>query len=288
MKFERTRNEHTGSKFCSFSKRLTKRIIIVLTLTLAAIFAGLFYLATSLTRDMNRDMFYCIMDTESEIVEKELYGVELSTKSSIRHMEQVVALPDKVYEALEYELNCHPHIAGFFCAFEAGYFPEKGRWYEPYAVRQGDSIVRRQVGSSEHDYLNIEWYRRALASDDGYWSEPYRDETGPGLLLCTFAVPLHDAKGRKIGVFGADVSLDWLHQRMLQMDKTNTKRIRLNKYSQQRAYSSGSAATMPPRSMATATSSIRKTAPTTPTCRPRTATTSPLGGRWPPARTTRQ
>ena len=88
-----------SNKFRPFSKRLTKRIIIVLTLTLALIFAGLFYLATSLTRDINKDMFYCIMDTESEIVEKELYGVELSTKSSIRHMERAVVSPDGVYEA---------------------------------------------------------------------------------------------------------------------------------------------------------------------------------------------
>ena len=226
-----------SNKFRSFSKRLTKRIIIVLTLTLAVIFAGLLYLATSLTRDMNRSMFYCIMDTESEIVEKELYGVELSTQSSIRHMQQAVASPEGVYDALEYELNCHPHIAGFFCAFEAGYYPDRGRWYEPYAVRQGDSIMRRQVGSAAHDYLSREWYRQALESDSGYWSEPYRDDTGTGFLLCTFAVPLRDASGRKIGVFGADVSLDWLHQRMLQMDETNTKRIRLSKYSPQRAYS---------------------------------------------------
>ncbi len=226
-----------SNKFRSFSKRLTKRIIIVLTLTLAVIFAGLYYLATSLTRDMNRSMFYCIMDTESEIVEKELYGVQLSTQSSIRHMQQAVTSPEGVYDALEYELNCHPHIAGFFCAFEADYYPEKGRWYEPYAVRQGDSIVHVQAGSAAHDYLNREWYHRAMESAGGYWSEPYRDDTGSNLLLCTFAVPLRDASGRKIGVFGADVSLDWLHQRMLQMDETNTKRIRLSKYSPQRAYS---------------------------------------------------
>ena len=226
-----------SKKFRSFSKRLTKRIIIVLMLTLTVIFAVLFYLATSLTRDINRSMFYCIMDTESEIVEKELYGVQISTQSSIRHMQQAVASPDGVFDALEYELNCHPHITGFFCAFEADYYPGKGRWYEPYAFRQGDSIVRRQVGSATHDYLSREWYKQALESDDGYWSEPYHDDTGSDLLLCTFAVPLCDAQGRKIGVFGADVSLDWLHQRMLQMDETNTNRISLSRYSSQRAYS---------------------------------------------------
>jgi hypothetical protein len=112
---------------------------------------------------MNKDMFYCIMDTESEIVEKELYGVELSTRSSIRHMEQAVVSPDRLYEALEYELNCHPHIAGFFCAFEADYYPEKGRWYEPYAVRQGGSIVRRQVGSAELDGQKVYVFYKALA-----------------------------------------------------------------------------------------------------------------------------
>lgn len=224
-------------KFRSFSKRLTKRIIIALTLTLAVIYAGLYYLATSLTSDINRSMFYCIMDTESEIVERELYGVELSTQSSILHIQQVVDSPDEVYEALEYELRCHPHIAGFFCAFEPNYYTKKGRWYEPYAFRQGDAVVHRQVGSASHDYHSREWYQKTLKSADGYWSEPYRDDTSTGMLLCTFAVPLFDAQGRKIGVFGADVSLDWLHKRMLQVDETNTKRILLSRYSPQRAYS---------------------------------------------------
>lgn len=226
-----------NSKFRSFSKRLTKRIIIVLMLTLAAIFAGLYYLATSLTRNMNQSMFYCIMDVEREVVEKELYGVELSTQSSVRHIQRATSSPDRVYEALEDELATHPHIVGFFVAFEPDYYPEQGRWFEPYVVKQGNTVVRRQVGSKDHDYLNLEWYQQALKSPDGYWSEPYRDETGTNLLLCTFAVPLRDAEGKVMGVFGADVSLDWLHQQMLEMDETNTKRLGFKDYTNERPYS---------------------------------------------------
>ena len=51
------------------------------------------------------------------------------------------------------------------------------------------------------------------------------------------AKPLRDGKGRKVGVFGADVSLDWLHQQLQEMDeKANTKRIGIGNDSRLRSY----------------------------------------------------
>ena len=226
-----------NSKFCSFSKRLTHRIVLALILTLAVIFAIFYYMAVGITKMLYEEDIYSIMDVQSEIVEKMLYGVELSVCSSVSGIEKTLARPETLYATLEEELNNHPHIAGFFTAFEAEYYPGQGRWFEPYAVRIGDSIVQKQVGSQVHDYLKSEWYQKALQNDNGYWSEPYMDDTGTGLPLCTYAIPLRDAKGRKVGVFGADVSLDWLHQELQKIDeKANTKRMGLDKNARSKAY----------------------------------------------------
>lgn len=215
-----------NKRFHSFSRRLTRRIVITLILTLAAVFACIFYLTVSATKELNEFSFNSIMHVQSEIVEKMLYGVELSVTSSVSDIEKDLAEPEALYASLERELRDHPHIMGFFTAFEPNYFAEKGRWFEPYAVRRGDSIVRKQVGGPAHDYLKREWYRKALHSEGGYWSEPYLDVGGSDSLLCTFVIPVRDARGRKVGVFGADVSLDWLHRQLQETDrKTNMKRI---------------------------------------------------------------
>ena len=66
-----------------------------------------------------------------------------------------------------------------------------------------------QIAKTGNDYLKDDWYGRAFATDSGYWSEPYIDDAGSGALMCTYSVPIHDRTGRKVGVFGADISLDW-------------------------------------------------------------------------------
>ena len=66
-----------------------------------------------------------------------------------------------------------------------------------------------QIAKKGNDYLEDDWYSRALAVDSGYWSEPYMDDAGSGALMCTY----------KVGVFGADISLDWLHGQLTAIDK---------------------------------------------------------------------
>ena len=227
-----------NKRFHSFSRRLTRRIVITLILMLAVVFACIFYLTVSTTKELNEFSFNSIMDVQSEIVEKVLYGVELSVSSSVGDMEQALATPETLYAAMEQELRNHPHVAGFFAALEPGYYAERGRWFVPCAARVGDSIVRQQVGGPQNDYLQEAWYRKALKSARGCWTEPYRDDAGSDELYCSYAIPLHDAEGRTVGVFGADVSLEWLHRQLQEMDeKANTKRIGIRNDSRFRSWS---------------------------------------------------
>ena len=86
-----------NSKFRSFSKRLTHRIVLALILTLAVIFAIFYYMAVGITKMLYEDGIYSIMDVQSEIVEKMLYGVELSVCSSVSGIEKTLARPETMY-----------------------------------------------------------------------------------------------------------------------------------------------------------------------------------------------
>ena len=213
-------------KYNSFSKRLTRRIVLALTLALALLNWLFFIFTTTATESMIETTFQSMMDTENEAIEKVLYGVEVATHNSIDEIEVRLDTPDEVMTALADELKLNPHIKGFFVAFEADYYQGKGRWFEPYAVWNSQQIEQMQVGSEQHDYLKSEWYKEALQADSGYWSKPYFDRDGAKEMLCTYALPVHDKSGRKVGVFGADVSLGWMHRQLRKMDyKTNEEKI---------------------------------------------------------------
>ena len=86
-------------------------------------------------------------------------------------------------------------------------------------------IFTIQNGSADHDYFTHEWYVEGMKHDEGYWSNGYSFEMGgERVLICTYAKPFYDAKGRMAGVYAGDLSLDMLHDYLLSKDlKANTE-----------------------------------------------------------------
>ena len=125
-------------------------------------------------------------------------------------LEQSIAYPDSVYPIMRLIMENNPDLIGCAIAFLPDYYPTKGHWYEPYVFRDNGILVDKQIGSAEHDYLEMPWFTDGLVDNGGQWTEPYIDSDGSEGMVCTYTLPLRDASGRTVAVFGADVSLDWL------------------------------------------------------------------------------
>ena len=210
----------------SFSKRLTHRIVLALTLVLIIIIAGAAYLALRFTGPLTEAYFEHLADIENESIEKRLHDVQVAVHNSIDEVVEDMADPNSVFTALTNKLELNPQgILGFGVGFVPNYFPEKGRWFEPYAMWLDNRIFTRQNGSAEHDYFSHEWYVEGMKHDEGYWSNGYFFTMGgERILICTYAKPIYDAKGSMIGVFAGDLSLDMLHDYLLSRDlKANTE-----------------------------------------------------------------
>ena len=160
-----------------FSKRLTDRIMMVVVLSTVLMTVALFMVAGSQMNHHTGAFIQSLMDTENETISKMLTSVEVALINSADEVEDNIDSPESVLESLKDELKCNRHIEAFFAAFEPYHFPKQGRWFLPYAVWQGDSIAKMQIGSDKNNYLAREWYNQALKNDSGYWSEPYIDET---------------------------------------------------------------------------------------------------------------
>jgi len=151
------------------------------------------------------------LQLKSREIENVMGAVEVAASNMVWAVEQRLAQPDSIFSIARQLVSQNATIVGSGIAFVADYYPQQGRWFEPYVKQLGDgSFVQRQIGSARHDYLQTEWFLKGLEAEKGAWSEPYYDEAGAGMMLCTYALPVHDASGRTVGVLGADVSLQWL------------------------------------------------------------------------------
>lgn len=103
-------------------------------------------------------------------------------------------------------------VQGAGVGFRAGYYPEKGRWYEPYAKLEGDSVIIEQIGSPEHDYFNFTIYMSCINGDTLHWSYPYVDDVGAESEVITYGLPVRDTKGQTVGVLGIDVRTGWIYE----------------------------------------------------------------------------
>lgn len=207
-------------KFRPFSRRITQRIVLS-TLLLMSVFSVLIYLFVKTEITVLTGVHYQnILENTNDKVEGMLDKVEISVVNNLTEIQEHLDSPETVTNTLEKTLRLNPHIVGYAIGFMPDYFPEKGRWFEPYVARRDDGQIERlQIGSSTHDYLKAQWYQKTLETGGGSWSDPYYDEAGAKAILCTYSVPVVDGKDRTAGVLGADFPLHWLFEQLNQLNE---------------------------------------------------------------------
>ena len=183
-------------------------VTVLVTMTIISVFV--FLVASAVIMVYSKAHYSNIMDKARGNLALVMSKVEVSAENIIDELSWHLATPELVAGTLQYELNTNRHLYGCGIGFVPDYYPKQGRWYEPYALVEGDVITVRDIGSDKHDYLEAEWYKNGLEHPDGIWSNPYLDMEGGGTVLCTFSRLVKEPEGDIAGVFGADISLEGL------------------------------------------------------------------------------
>jgi sigma-B regulation protein RsbU (phosphoserine phosphatase) len=197
----------------SFAGRLTWYIMA--TLLVVMVFTSYIIYQTS----------WAILTTETEVVCQELLDsrrekihcilsdVYVAAVNTVPDIEQSLQRPDRLAAIMERIVKLNPYVNSCGVSFVANYYPQKGRWYCPYAFRRDDGTIgTKTVGSAQKDYLNDEWFVEAVKADSGYWSKPFVDANDSTVMLTSYLAPIHDTQGRIVAVLGVDVSLEWLNK----------------------------------------------------------------------------
>ena len=223
----------------SFSGRITRRIVLSMLLLMSFISSLIYLFAQKEITDLTSVHYQDILETTNDKVEGMLDKVEVSAVNNLAEIQESLETPEEVLNALEKELLLNPHIVGYGVGFNPDYYPEKGHWFEPYVARRDNGQIERlQIGSDQHDYLNAKWFRETLETGKGQWSDPYYDEAGAKTILCTFSAPVVDNEGNTVGVFGADIPLQWLYEELSRLnEQVNRKSYFRKRFDNERIYS---------------------------------------------------
>lgn len=193
-------------------------IVIVAALLLETIAAIQYYHTRGvLERNLEKQVLIMLRSSAMRL-DGNLNATVAQASNQIWHAQQHLNDPEYI-ESLILDLvkNGKPRISGAAVAFRANYYPQKGRWYEPYAYWQGDTVVLEQIGSADHDYFQMDFFKPCIKGDTLKWTLPYMDEVGAEKEVVTYSLPIRDSNGEIVAVLGIDVTTGWIIESLRQI-----------------------------------------------------------------------
>ena len=157
-----------------------------------------------MTAEAERTVKSVVKETTARI-NQQLLAVETVTRNFAWVIGEHLEDPDCMYRITRKLVENNECIVGSAVAFAPDFYKEKGRLYAPYSCVSTNGQVESFL--LPYDYSVQEWYRVAKESGRARWCEPYFDEGGGGVMMCTFSVPLTNETGQVYAVLTADVSL---------------------------------------------------------------------------------
>ena len=204
----------------SFAKRLTGRIMLVLLIVMGLASFVLYEMTSGLVEEEEMDLYESKLDVSVQKVRRVISDVYVATSNLVPLIEESLDQPDRMFTLVERLVSLNPRIRSCGISFVADYYPQKGHWFCPYAVRHDSTKVEvKVVGSADYDYLTSEWFTEALEAKEGYWSKPYYEGNDTITPLVSYMAPIRDKQGRTVAILGADVSLDWFSDVLIRMTK---------------------------------------------------------------------
>ncbi len=197
----------------SFARRLTRRImftmLIVMSLT-SALIVGTMWIFINTEVELMCDT---AVKVKSHTIEYEMSEVSIAAINTVPDIEKSLDNPDKMFDLMKQMVELNPKIRSCGVSFIDNYYPDKGHWFCPYAVRRDSNRVELyKIGSQQKNYLYAPWFREALEAKENYWSKAFFADVDTTTTLVAYLAPIRDRQGQTVGVLGVDVSLDYMNQ----------------------------------------------------------------------------
>ncbi|MBO6143916.1 MAG: SpoIIE family protein phosphatase [Prevotella sp.] len=207
-----TTQQGLWKRLCGFMNTYTSLVVIIAAALLLELTTGLMYYAAQSN----------LQSTMERLVRVEMNAVYLRIRSKLASAEMMLdnmawvvkrdlANAEWMFETPAMLVSSNPFITSGGVCFAPYYYPQKGRLFEPVAIRRDNGAIEvRQIASDQHDYTKTELYTAAVMTGKSHWSQPYFDKDGSQEVVTSYSVPVHTDDGKTVAVVFADVSVDWI------------------------------------------------------------------------------
>ena len=190
--------------------RTSLLIIITAALLLELLSASQYYFTRVMVGEQLEKRAENELAMKAILIKSNINSAEDILKNHIWDIRENLYHPDSVYEALGRMIVLSRSVHGGAVAFMPNYYPSKERLFEPYVMKNGDSIVKKQIARPTFDYTNTYFFKKIITTNEALWSRPFIDEQGAQTLVVSYGMPLYDKTNALAGMAAVDVSLDWL------------------------------------------------------------------------------
>lgn len=122
--------------------------------------------------------------------------------------------PDSLFNYSRRVVELNPHVNGCSITMEPNFFPQYGRNFSVYTLRDRDSI--ETVFEPPYNYYGKEWYKTPRENGEACWIDPYNDFNEGALsspvMIASYCKPLKNEVGDFIGVIATDLPITVLSQ----------------------------------------------------------------------------
>lgn len=204
----------------SFAAQLSVFVALLATLIFLVVFATNFYYSRKAIKEEAEKSALHELDNTVLRMSNVLNSVEVATRNMMPFIVRHLDTPDSMFVFSRLMLENNPNVLGCSIAFEPDYYQNKGKgkYFSAYSYRDKNEILTEQEGSETYQYQYMDWYQIAKLLDRPYWTDPYIDvaddasEIIVSEQMCTYSVPIYDAKDCFVGIVAVDISQKWLSQ----------------------------------------------------------------------------
>ena len=205
----------------TLSKRLTYRIMTVVLVMMAVIAGVVYFTVREYMLDEAKQRYQNVLLENRQELRRMLSDVYVAAENNVHDIERDLSDPDKLFAHVERIVKNNPSIICCGLLFEPDYYPQKGKFFVPYATRGSDDHIRvTRIDSIYQSYIDEDWYQQRMNNDSADWTEAYFENlqhtnNKEQRLLTTYAIPLHDGKAQHpVALLCCDLSLEWLRTKM--------------------------------------------------------------------------
>ena len=210
----------------SLSERLTYSIMTVVLLMMAVIAGVVYYTVRKYMLNEAKERYQNVLLENRQELRRRLSDVYVAAENNVHDIERDLNDPDKLFAHVERIVKKNSTIICCGLLFEPDYYPEKGKFFVPYATRGSDDQIRvTRIDSIYQSYIDEDWYQERMKKDQTGWTEAYFENiehthNNGQRLLTTYTIPIHDGKGQHpVALLCCDLSLEWLRTTMMENDK---------------------------------------------------------------------